>query len=181
MLSPEPVTTLVESQLQSIVQTTPECPSNEPNRSPSFENQMLGDESLAAENRRSPSRLYLIWVMARSWPCNEIGFLGKSRWWLKKEKIISPLNRLIDWFSQNKTLNLISDYVYVCVCVQDDDALPFWNWLIGCQWMKMKKVQMDLLMGSCGWWVGRWIDDSPSTKYIQVLFKLPATLLLKTC
>ena len=37
--------------------------------------QTLGRLSLAQENSRSPSRLYRMHVMLRSWPCREIGFI----------------------------------------------------------------------------------------------------------
>lgn len=43
-------------------------------RPPSLARSLTG--SLATVKRRSPSRLYLICVMDRSWPCSRIGFCG---------------------------------------------------------------------------------------------------------
>lgn len=50
-------------------QTAPWCPSKVPSLSPLREYQTLGWWSLADENNRSPSLLYLICVIERSWPC----------------------------------------------------------------------------------------------------------------
>jgi len=38
--------------------------------------------SLATENKRSPSLLYLIWVMDLSWPCRRMGFYRKHKAWV---------------------------------------------------------------------------------------------------
>jgi len=46
--------------------TAPLCPLYEPKRSPFNENQTFGVLSLLAENNKSPSRLYLIFVIERS-------------------------------------------------------------------------------------------------------------------
>lgn len=49
------------------------APSEGP-RPPALRTKLTG--SLATVKRRSPSRLYLICVMDRSWPCSRIGFCG---------------------------------------------------------------------------------------------------------
>ena len=51
----------------------PQCPWYVPTRSPFSEYQQEGTWSLEHEKRRSPSRLYLIIVSARSWPFTMIG------------------------------------------------------------------------------------------------------------
>lgn len=73
-ISPEPVITLVDVQSTSIHQTAPWCPLNVPKRSPFTENHTFGFWSLLDEKIKSPSRLYLICVRARSCPCKTIGF-----------------------------------------------------------------------------------------------------------
>lgn len=73
-LSPPPVMRWMDCQSTSRHQTTPPCPLNVPRRSPFSDHHTLGLESFAAENNKSPSRLYLIWVMARSCPCSIRGF-----------------------------------------------------------------------------------------------------------
>ena len=55
-------------QLTSIHHTAPVCPLKEPRRSPFSEYHTLGCGSLALENSKSPSLLYLICVMDRSCP-----------------------------------------------------------------------------------------------------------------
>lgn len=88
-MSPLPVISLVVVQSTSTHQTAPWWPLNVPSRSPFSENQTEGLWSLAVEKIRSPSRLYLICVMARSCPCNISGF-WKEKWF--QALIISELN-----------------------------------------------------------------------------------------
>lgn len=51
-------------------------PSGRPALPPSLAPRLTG--SLATVKRRSPSRLYLICVMDRSWPCSRMGFCGDT-------------------------------------------------------------------------------------------------------
>lgn len=69
---------LMVCQSTSRHHTTPPCPLKVPKRSPFKDHHALGLESFAAQNNRSPSRLYLIWVMARSCPCNIRGFYKET-------------------------------------------------------------------------------------------------------
>lgn len=68
---------LVVCQSTSTHHTTPPWPLKVPKRSPLRDHHTLGFESFATENNRSPSRLYLIWVMARSCPCSIRGFYNE--------------------------------------------------------------------------------------------------------
>lgn len=86
-ISPEPVIALVDVQSTSIHQTAPICPFRVPKRSPFTVYQIFGLLSLALDKIISPSRLYLICVMARSCPCKTIGFCKKiEKWWWQTEK-----------------------------------------------------------------------------------------------
>merc|ERR1719354_705353 len=75
LLSADPVRTCLVSQSQSTHHTAPVCPLYVPSLSPFTEYQTFATGSFATENSRSPSLLYLICVMALSWPCSKIGFI----------------------------------------------------------------------------------------------------------
>lgn len=79
VLSPAPDRNLEVVQSTSMHQTAPWCPSNVPRRSPFSEYHTFGLGSFDDENNRSPSRLYLICVIARSCPCNSKGFYKNNQ------------------------------------------------------------------------------------------------------
>lgn len=78
-MSPEPVIILVDVQSTSIHHKAPICPFNVPKRSPFTENHTFGLLSLPHDRIKSPSRLYLICVIARSCPCKTIGFCQNGK------------------------------------------------------------------------------------------------------
>lgn len=108
-LSPPPVMRLMVCQSTSRHHTTPPCPLKVPKRSPFRDHHTLGLESFAAENNRSPSRLYLICVMARSCPCSIRGFQDE------KQKIIQNVLQHITKYmiSQSKGKFIYNFPVYL--------------------------------------------------------------------
>ena len=97
-------------QLTSTHQTAPLCPSNVPTLSPFSEYHIAGWASLATENNKSPSLLYLICVMERSWPCSIRGFYSTNKY-TKAKHFVKPNKPTAAHYEE---LAIISHHVCFC-------------------------------------------------------------------